>query len=192
MSRKKINWMLTLPLVGFLGLSVFMGIGLFSDPRERESALIEKQFPEFSLPDLMDENTLHNRQTLVGEPLMVNVWGVWCVTCNAELGFLTQLRNQGVKIVGLYYEQEIDPDFGDTFDINQLRFDVTAKLTQRGDPYQYNMLDMTRSVSFDLGVTGAPETFLVDRNGVIRMHHIGDINPRVWAEKIQPVWEAIQ
>ncbi len=169
-----------LPLAAFLVLSGFLLSGLFSDPRKIESALINRPVPAFSLPDLANPAQQRTLSDLTGRVTLLNVWGLWCPTCNAELAFLTELRQQGVDIVGLYYVQPVDRDFGDKFDINQLRLDVARKLADQGDPYQFNIVDEQRSLIFDLGVTGAPETFILDRTGTIRYHHIGDINPQNW------------
>lgn len=183
--------MFYVPLAAFLALSLFLLSGLFSDPRDHGSALIEKSLPAFSLPDLQQPALLVTAADLKGEVTLLNVWGLWCPTCNAELGFLTELRQQGVRIVGLYYVQPVDAAFGETFDINALRVDVQYKLAEQGDPYLFNIVDEKRSLIFDLGVTGAPETFLIDRNGVIRHHHVGDINPQNWP-KIQALYQQLQ
>jgi len=170
------------PLAAFLALSLFLLSGLFSDPRDHGSALIEKPLPAFSLPDLKQPERMITAEDLKGEVTLLNVWGLWCPTCNAELSFLTELRQQGVRIVGLYYVQPVDAAFGDSFDIKALRHDVEQKLAEQGDPYLFNIVDEKRSLIFDLGVTGAPEAFLIDRSGVIRHHHVGDINPQNWPQ----------
>ena len=181
--------MFYLPLVLFLALALFLLSGLFSDPRERGSASLNKALPEFALADLMQPDKIWTPAELKGETFLLNVWGTWCPTCNTELGYLTELRAQGVKIVGLYYELPRDPAFDAPFDLAILQADVQQKLEQQGNPYQFNMLDLTRSVSLDLGVSGAPETFLIDSNGVVRAHHIGDINPQVWRSKLAPLYQ---
>jgi len=96
-----------------------------------------------------------------------------------------------VKIVGLYYDQNYAPEFGQFADIPAIRVEVKDMLARLGNPYQYNILDLDRSLSLNLGVTGAPETFLVDANGIIRMHHMGDVNERIWREKLAPIWNEI-
>lgn len=169
-----------LPLAAFLLLSVFLLSGLFSDPRQIESALLDKPVPEFSLPDLDKPATQRTLADLKGQVSLLNVWGLWCPTCNAELAFLTELRGQGVPIIGLYYVQPVDASFGDEFNPAKLQQDVARKLADQGNPYLFNMVDEQRKLIFDLGVTGAPETFIVDQQGVIRYHHIGDINPMNW------------
>ena len=82
-----------------------------------------------------------------------------------------------------------DPLLGESFDLALLQADVSNKLQQRGNPYQFNILDADRSLSLDLGVSGAPETFIVDSNGIVREHHIGDINPQVWRNKLAPLYQ---
>ncbi len=171
--------MFFLPFVLFITMSVFLFSGLFSDPRQHGSALLQRDLPPFQLPELMTGQT-KTAADLRGQPYLLNVWGTWCPTCNAELGFLTELRQQGVRIIGLYYVQPLDAAFGESFDLTALQQDVQRKLAEQGDPYQFNLLDEQRSLIFDLGVTGAPETFLIDRDGKIRAHHVGDINPQNW------------
>jgi cytochrome c biogenesis protein CcmG/thiol:disulfide interchange protein DsbE len=186
----RLTWFL-LPLILFLGLCVFLFKGLFSDPMVRESEVITEPFPPFSLPDLMDESVTYNNSIFDNEITIINVWGVWCVTCAIELPYLTQLRNEGVRFVGLYYDQDIDPDFG-TKTINRVRSEVIETLNRYGNPYEFNIFDVYRDTALDLGVTGAPETFLVDQNGIIRVHHLGDVNERVWRNKFLPVMNELK
>lgn len=191
--NKSTKWMLFLiPLVTFSVLVIFLLKGLFSDPRVRESVTVDRHLPQFLRYDLMDSTKEWRHTDLIGEVLVINVWGTWCVTCDQELPYLTELRRQGVKIVGIYYDQEIDPDFDDSFDLVKLRQQVRDKLARLGDPYQYNIFDHTRELLLDLGVTGAPETFLIDHLGVIKEHHLGDINPRVWQTKFAGLYQDLQ
>ncbi|MFQ3236733.1 MAG: cytochrome c biogenesis protein CcmG/thiol:disulfide interchange protein DsbE [Paraglaciecola sp.] len=183
---KKITFFL-LPLVLFGALAVFLFQGLFSDPRAHKSSLLDKQIPVFSLPDLMDTRQTYSPQVFDGRVTLLNVWGVWCVTCAVEIPYLLQLEEEGKHIVGLYYDQDIDPDFG-IKTVARVQQEVQQKLAQLGDPYAYNIFDVKRDLSLDLGVTGAPETFLIDKKGVIRLHHIGDINPRVWRNKFAAIY----
>lgn len=179
-----------LPLFAFVLLAGFLAKGLFSNPREIESALVGKPLPEFVLNDLMTPSQQWTAEQLRGEPALINVWGVWCPTCNAELGYLTALKQQGVKIVGVYFEQ-YDPDFDGSFNLAALQHEVASKLAETGNPYAFNIFDAKRSLALDLGVSGAPETFVIDRNGIIRAHHIGDINPNVWRSKLAPLWQEL-
>lgn len=180
-----------IPLVIFIGLLAFLYQGLFSNPREHESSLLEHSVPEFVLPDLMDTQKTYTQDVFVGKITLLNVWGVWCVTCAIELPYLKQLQQEGKHIVGLYYDQDIDPDFG-LKTVSRVQQEVTEKLAQLGDPYAYNIFDVKRDLSLDLGVTGAPETYLIDKKGKIRIHHIGDLNPRVWANKFEAVYAELE
>lgn len=181
---------LLIPLVLFLGLSVFLGIGLYSDPTQRESEVLSEPFPAFELPDLDNETLTYTNDIFIGKVTLINVWGVWCVTCAIELPYLTALSNQGLSVVGLYYDQDLDPDFG-IKTLNRVRQEVTQMTNRYGNPFDYNIFDVYRNTALDLGVTGAPETFLVDQQGVIRVHHLGDINPRIWRNKFAPVMREI-
>jgi cytochrome c biogenesis protein CcmG/thiol:disulfide interchange protein DsbE len=146
--------------------------------------------PEFALPDLMNIEQTYTQDVFLGEVTLLNVWGVWCITCAVELPYLKQLQDEGKHIVGLYYDQDIDPDFG-VKTVERVQQEVTDKLNQLGNPYAYNIFDVKRNLSLDLGVTGAPETYLIDRQGKIRLHHIGDINPRVWKNKFAIMYEEL-
>ncbi|MDN3433662.1 DsbE family thiol:disulfide interchange protein [Pseudoalteromonas sp. APC 3356] len=180
------------PLLIFIFICVFLYQGLFANPREIQTGRIGQTVPAFNLPDLMQDDKRWTDEQLKGDVYLLNVWGTWCPTCLAELGYLTKLREQGVKIIGLYYVQSYDADFDGPFDMQGLRDDVSNMLSRAGDPYQFNILDLERSLSLDLGVSGAPETFLVDKNGTILLHHTGDINPRVWRAKFAPIMQELQ
>ena len=183
--------LVVIPLVLFSMLVIFLFQGLFSDPRELDSQVKGKPLPEFTLPDLMQPDTTYTPESLKGEVTIVNVWGVWCVTCAVEMPYLTQLKNElGVKFVGLYFDQDLDPDFG-TKTLTRVQQEVTSMLRRYGNPYAFNIFDVYRDTSLDLGVTGAPEHFVLDANGVIRMHHIGDINERVWQNKVGPLYQQL-
>jgi cytochrome c biogenesis protein CcmG/thiol:disulfide interchange protein DsbE len=179
-----------LPLLAFGVLLIFLFQGLFSDPREHKSSLLEQPMPAFILPDLMQPEREYTQEVFAGKVTLLNVWGVWCITCAIELPYLTQLQQEGKHIVGLYYDQDIDPDFG-LKTVARVQQEVSQKLAQLGNPYAYNIFDVKRNLSLDLGVTGAPETFLIDQQGHIRLHHIGDLNPRVWRNKFEPVYQSL-
>lgn len=180
--------LLFLPLTLFLVLAVFLLQGLFSEPRYEVSSQVNKPLPDFRLPDVMDETVIYSPQVFQGEVTLLNVWGTWCVTCAVELPYLTSLREQGVRIVGLYFEQDLDPDFGGK-SVMQIRKEIQQTVGQLGNPYQFNIFDERRDYSFDLGVTGAPETFLIDSKGTVLIHHVGDLNERVWQAKFQSVYQ---
>ena len=180
------------PLLAFLVLVVFLFSGLFSDPRELDSQVKGKPMPAFSLPDLMSPETTYTPEVFKGKVTLLNVWGVWCVTCAVELPYLTELTEQeGISIVGLYFDQDLDPEFG-TKTLNRVQQEVEEITNRFGNPYQFHIFDVYRDTALDLGVTGAPEHFLIDHNGVIRMHYIGDINERVWNNKVGPLYAQLQ
>ena len=168
--------MLLAPLVLFLGMAALLYRGLYLDPSELPSALIGKPFPEFSLPGVQGGAPL-TRASLLGKPALVNVWGTWCVACRVEHPVLTKLAQQGVVIYGVNYK-----------DINA---DALKWLKEFHDPYQLNINDEAGSLGLNLGVYGAPETFLIDAKGVIRYKHVGVIDETVWREKLAGQYQAL-
>jgi cytochrome c biogenesis protein CcmG/thiol:disulfide interchange protein DsbE len=180
-----------LPLGVFLLAAVFLWRGLYSNPAERRSSLIDKPLPNFNLVDVMNESIRYTPESLLGDVNLINVWGTWCQTCAVELPFLTKLKEQGVGVVGLYHELDDDPSFG-IKPITNIREEVAVMLNNLGNPYKFNMLDVNRAYSFDLGVTGAPETFLIDKKGYVRLHHIGDLNQRVWQSKFARLYNELE
>ena len=109
--------------------------------------------------------------------MLVNVWATWCPTCKAEHAFLNQLAAQGIRIIGINYKDDTPK--------------ALQWLDDYGNPYLYNLSDPDGMLGLELGVYGAPETFLVDSDGIIRGKHIGDLNPVVW-ERLKPQFEAMQ
>ncbi|NMH59310.1 redoxin family protein [Alteromonas ponticola] len=183
--------LLSLPLIGFCLLIVFLYKGLFSDPRALDSQISNQPVPQFTLPDLLDSNITYTPDVFKNKVTILNVWGVWCITCAIELPYLTQLKEtQNVRFVGLYFDQDLDPDFGEK-SLPQIQQEVKTMLSKYGNPYEFNIFDIARETALDLGVTGAPEHFLIDKSGVVRMHHVGDINERVWQNKLKPVYQTL-
>jgi len=170
------RWMLLAPLVLFLAMAALLYRGLYLDPSELPSALIGKPFPAFSLPAVQDGKPL-TRNDLLGKPALVNVWGTWCVACRVEHPVLTRLAEQGVVIYGVNYK-----------DVNA---DAVKWLSEFHDPYQLNINDEAGSLGLNLGVYGAPETFLIDARGVIRYKHVGVIDQTVWREKLAAQYQAL-
>lgn len=177
MSTKVRMALFMLPLVGFLGLAGFLFSGLFSDPTELESALVGKEVPAFELPDLYHPDRDHDESIVGnGKPMLLNVWATWCPTCYAEHTFLNELLDEyGIPIIGLNYRDDS-------------RSAAVNWLQDLGDPYQINLFDATGVLALDLGVYGAPETFVIDGEGVIRYRHVGDLNQRVWDRDVGPVY----
>ena len=164
---------LFLPLILFAGLAAFLFRGLSLDPRAMPSALIDRPLPEFTLPVLGQERLIA-RADIVGEAALLNVWATWCVSCRVEHPYLLQIASGGVPIYGINYKDE----------------DVAAGrwLTELGDPYRANIVDREGTLGLDLGVYGAPETYLVDAEGVVRYRHVGVVDERVWKTILQPLY----
>lgn len=175
MSSKLKTAIFMLPLVAFLGLATFLYSGLFSDPSELESALVGRQVPDFELPDLYNPDRSHDQSIIGGQPMLLNVWATWCPTCYAEHTFLNQLREEGVYIIGLNYKDDS-------------RAAAVNWLQDLDDPYQINLFDQTGMLALDLGVYGAPETYVIDADGVILYRHVGDMNQRVWDNTVAPIY----
>lgn len=169
---------LAIPLVIFVVLVGFLLRGLFSDPTELSSALVGKPVPAFVLPDIYEPEVTYNESVLKGQPLLFNVWATWCPTCRAEHEFLNELAAQGVAIIGLNYKDDS-------------RAKAVNWLNTLGDPYQLNLFDEQGSVALDFGVYGAPETFLIDADGIVRYRHVGDVNARVWAGELGQRYRAL-
>ncbi|MFV0477373.1 MAG: DsbE family thiol:disulfide interchange protein [Parahaliea sp.] len=168
---------LFLPLILFVVLALFLYRGLSMDPRELPSALIDKPFPVFALSSLADGNILR-RDTLTGEVSLVNVWATWCVSCRVEHPYLEKLAAEGgVRIVGINYKD----------DENLAR----RWLQQLGNPYALILSDTEGKLGLDLGVYGAPETYLVDAQGVIRYRHVGVIDEKIWTTVLAPLYREV-
>ncbi|WP_101674964.1 DsbE family thiol:disulfide interchange protein [Alloalcanivorax mobilis] len=163
-----------LPLIAFVALAILLASGLGRDPELLPSALAGKPVPDFSLPSLVSERTLSN-QDLTGRWQLLNVWATWCPTCHIEHPYLLELAARGVPIVGLNYKDE-DPAARDY-------------LAELGNPFTEVIVDKDGQLGLDLGVYGAPETFLINPQGEIVLRQVGDMNERVWQEKFAPVLE---
>ena len=168
---------LFIPLALFVGLSLVLLLGLDKDPTELPSALVGEAFPVFNLPSLKDEQNVVTEQDFNGEVVLVNVWATWCFACRIEHPMLNKLSEQGVKIIGLNYKDQ--------------RAGALAWLVERGDPYQFNIFDAKGSLGIDLGVYGAPETYLVDADGIIRHRRVGVVDDRVWESEFRAIYEQI-
>ncbi len=164
---------LFLPLILFAVLALFLLRGLDLDPRALPSALIDRPMPAFDLPLLGAEATM-TQADLVGRPSLVNVWATWCVSCRIEHPYLDTLAQAGIPIYGINYKDE---------DAAALRW-----LQELGNPYVATIADREGSLGLDMGVYGAPETYLLDAGGVIRYRHVGVVDEQVWREVLQPLY----
>ncbi len=161
-----------LPLLIFAVLVGFFAKGLFLNPREVPSPFIGKPAPAFTLPVVGDAAKTFSPADMKGRVWLINVWAPWCVSCRQEHGVLMELaRSQPVPIVGLNWKDK--------------EREAEQLLAQHGSPYVAVPDDLTGRVGIDYGVTGTPETYVVDKAGIIRMKHVGPITPEVWKEKFE-------
>ena len=164
---------LFVPLVVFLALAVLLWRGLSLDPTDMPSALIDRPLPEFELPRLTQPEQTLSSSDLVGKPFLLNVWATWCIACRAEHPFLIELANMGVPIYGVNYKDDSDM--------------ARQWLGDLGNPYRANIVDAKGDLGMDLGVFGAPETYVVDARGVIQYKHVGVVDEKVWVDRIAPI-----
>jgi cytochrome c biogenesis protein CcmG/thiol:disulfide interchange protein DsbE len=164
-----------LPIAIFVLLGILLAAGLKIADRKTElpSPLVGREMPKFTLPMLGQEDVIINSDDLIGEPFLVNFWASWCVTCRVEHPVIEQLAAMNaIKIIGLNFRDEAD--------------DAQAWLRQFGNPYSMNIQDFTGRTSIDFGVYAAPESFLVDENGVIVFKQLGALTPQIIEEEILP------
>ena len=165
--------------LGIFGLLVFfLWRGLSLDPKLVPSPLIDKPAPRFALSRLDDASRTIARDDMLGKVWMLNVWASWCVACRDEHPVLLQFsRSRVVPIVGLNYKDTRPEGLG--------------WLGQFGNPYDVSAFDRDGRVGIDFGVYGVPETFIIDKRGVIRMKHIGPLTPEIIQTRIQPLVEEL-
>lgn len=162
------------PIVLFLMVAAALGLGLRRDPSVLPSMLIDRPIPTFDLPGLTPGDTAGLASSdFTGKPMLLNVFASWCVACVMEHPMLLQLEAEGVTIHGLNWKDE--PAAG------------AAWLAQRGNPYTRIGSDPRGRTGIDFGVTGAPETFVIDGQGRVRYRHVGPITPEVWTETLEPM-----
>jgi cytochrome c biogenesis protein CcmG/thiol:disulfide interchange protein DsbE len=162
------------PLGIFVVLCIFLGIGLTRDPRLVPSPFIDKPAPVFTLTQLHDPQVTFSPEQMKGKVWLLNVWASWCPACKIEHPVLNDMSRRGIApIVGLNYKDQ--------------RADAKRWLQQNGDPYQLSVWDFEGKVGIDFGVYGAPETFVIDKQGVIRFKQIGPITPEVLEKTLLPL-----
>lgn len=165
---------LVLPLGIFAALVVLLGVGLTLNPREVPSPLVGKPAPHFELPLLLEPDKRFSPKDMTGKVWMFNVWASWCTSCRQEHPVLTEFAKTGaVPVYGLDYKDRREDG------INYLR--------KLGDPYQLIAYDPQGRVGLDYGVYGTPETYVIDKGGVIRYKRIGPLTPEIIKQKIIPL-----
>ena len=177
MKKSQVKLWFLIPFVLFLAFIVMMFFRLGKSTEIIPSNALNKPVPSFSLPLLMDTTQVVSPADLPKQPYLINVWGSWCPTCKVEHPYLMQLKEQGVPIIGINYKDEPT--------------EALAYLNERGNPFAMNIQDLSGGFAIDLGLTGAPETFLVDKQGNIRQHIVGEINEENWQDRILPCLQTL-
>ena len=162
-NKSPTSWRRFMPLIAFAVLVVLLAIGLTLNPRLVPSPLIGKPAPVFELPLLLKDGSFSNKD-LIGHVTLVNVWASWCFACRQEHETVKRLSRNGVRIIGLNYKDEPD--------------DAKQWLAKLGNPYQRIAVDYDGRIGIDWGVYGAPETFLIDQQGIIRHKVIGPLSDK--------------
>lgn len=170
---------LFLPLTAFALLAVALAAGLNLNPREVPSPFIGKPAPAFRLTQLHEPTRQLAPADLLGQVWMLNVWASWCVACRVEHPLLVELSRQAqAPIYGLNYKDD--------------RRNALEWLRRFGDPYVASVLDTEGAVGIDYGVYGVPETFVIDKAGVVRFKFIGPLTLDVWSRDVQPLIRQLQ
>ena len=167
---------LFIPLAVFVILAVLFSFAFRLNPEDRPSPLLGKMLPDFSLVTLANAEQPTSRADIIGKPFLLNVWATWCPTCKMEHPYLVELAKRGVRIVGVDYKDTPSKALG--------------WIDNMGNPYQSVLVDNLGNLGLDLGVTGAPETFLIDSKGIVRVHRIGMMSEEVWQEQFKTLYES--
>jgi cytochrome c biogenesis protein CcmG, thiol:disulfide interchange protein DsbE len=174
-----------LPIIAFAGLAAFLGFGLTQDPKALPSQLIDRPLPEFVLPGIAQAPGGGPPQldglasaSFRGEPRLLNVWASWCAACPQEHPVLERIAQEGFPVYGIAWKDTPE--------------DSRAFLARYGNPYSGLGSDFPGRTAIDLGVTGAPETFVVDKRGRVRFKQIGPISPEVWEGQIRPLMQQLR
>ena len=163
-----------IPLAIFVTLAAFLAVGLTRDPREVPSPFIGKPAPEFKLTQLADEKLAFAPEDMKGKVWLLNVWASWCVSCREEHPVLLELAKSGaVPLYGLNYKDQ--------------RAESLRWLQKYGNPYRDSAIDAEGRIGIDYGVYGVPETYVIDKRGVIRYKQIGPVTREILAQKILPL-----
>lgn len=166
-------------IIVVLVVLAFFYRGLSLDPKELPSALLDKPAPMFNLPQLHEPAKSFSPAEMKGKVWLLNVWASWCAACRSEHPLFMQLARQGnFPIYGLNYKDRPE--------------DGMQWLRQLGDPYKVSASDVAGNVGIDFGVYGVPETFLIDKEGVIRYKHVGPVSRKDWKEVIEPKMKELE
>jgi len=162
-----------LPLLAFAVLIAVFVAGLRQDPSNIPSPLLQHPAPQFAIPSLQDPDVLVGSKNYENQLALVNIWATWCPGCRQEHGFLLQLAQEGsIPIFGLNWRDD--------------RAEALRWLQSLGNPYIATAFDVDGRIGIDWGAYGAPETFLVDRNGIVIHKHIAPLNREIWERDFVP------
>jgi cytochrome c biogenesis protein CcmG/thiol:disulfide interchange protein DsbE len=168
-----------IPLALFVVMAVFLAVGLSLNPRDIPSPLINKPAPDFALPVLSDPSKTLTNNEYAGKVWLLNVWASWCVSCRQEHPIFNQLASKNiVTIVGLNYKD--DPRAARQW------------LAKLGNPYTVSIMDQEGRTGIDYGVYGVPETFVIDKKGVIRYKHTGPVTMQDVQEILMPLIDELK
>ena len=163
-----------IPLIGFVVIAAFLYLSLSSNPRELPSPFLGKAFPDIEVEDFYTGEVISLRDTFRSKITLVNVWASWCPACRAEHQMLMNISKENlVQLIGL--------DYKDT------KADANKMLEVMGNPFDLIVFDPKGKAGLELGVYATPETFLVNRQGVILHKHIGEISKQVWLRDFLPL-----
>lgn len=163
-----------IPAIIFFVLVAFFIIALYGDPKKIPSPFIGKPAPAFSLPTLFDANSIISNENIKGEVVLLNVWASWCTACRQEHHLLVELQEQhNVKLIGLNYKDKAQ--------------DAKAWLKEFKNPYAEIAFDLQGKVGIDWGVYGVPETFVLDKNGIIQHKVIGPLTEEIMHTELLPL-----
>ena len=173
------RWLMLAPVTLLAVIAAFFAFGLTQDPHSLPSTMIDRPMPDFSLEALENGDAPLANSDLLGRVSMVNIFGSWCPSCLVEHSQLIEIGHSG--LVALHGVDWRDPPGAGA-----------AWLAQYGNPYAKTGMDRDSTLAIDLGVTGAPETFVIDRGGRIRYKQIGPITQQVWSETLLPIIRKLQ
>ncbi|MCG8673438.1 MAG: DsbE family thiol:disulfide interchange protein [Pseudomonadales bacterium] len=154
-------------------MAYFLATGLEHDPKELPSMQLHNAVPPFELTSVDDPSQIITQADFKG-PALINLWATWCPSCRIEHPVLNQLAKAGITIYGIDHTDE--------------RQAAQAYLKLHGNPYALNVFDEEGELGLDMGITGAPETFLIDAEGIVRCHHVGIVDEKAWRDVLWPVW----
>ncbi len=170
------RFIFVVPVIAFMVLIGFFGVGLTKDPKALPSQLIDRPLPRFALPGIeavAGGGPGFASAVLKGEPALLNVFASWCAACPQEHPVLTRISGEGFAVYGIAWKDKPQ--------------DARDWIARLGNPYKAIAADEAGRTAIDLGVTGVPETFIIDKSGRVRFKQVGPISPEIWEAIIKPL-----